>query len=110
MDEVERAFEVDCYDGIPLLLGHAHHESVFGYAGVVHKYVDRAEILVDLIYYLFCLLEVGGVGCVAFDFYAQSGYLFFGGFAVFIDYQIGEGDIGAILGEADFQLQDQAAS
>ncbi len=63
----------------------------------------------DLIYYLFCLLEVGGVGCVAFDFYAQSGYLFFGGFAVFIDYQIGEGDIGAFLGEADCQCLADAA-
>ncbi len=38
--EVERALEVDVYNGIPLALGHAHHQAVFCDSCVVDKDVD----------------------------------------------------------------------
>ena len=48
VDEVEGAFEVDGDYGVPLSLGHAHHQTVFGYAGVVDKDVDAAEVFYNL--------------------------------------------------------------
>lgn len=99
VDEVEGAFEVYCDYGVPLSLGHAHHEAVFGDAGVVDKDVDAAEVFDNLCHYVLGLVEVGGVGGVAFALHAAGGDFSLGGFAVFVYCKVGESDVGALLGE-----------
>lgn len=61
MDEVEGTLEVDVDDGIPLLLSHFQHQSIFGDAGVVDKNVDMSEVLVNLVDKSLCLSEVGSI-------------------------------------------------
>ena len=48
MDEVERRLEVDVEHSVPLLLGHAEHESVLGDTGIVDEHIDRTEVLLYL--------------------------------------------------------------
>lgn len=47
--KLKRTLEVDVDDGIPLLLSHFQHQSIFGDAGVVDKNVDMTEVLVNLV-------------------------------------------------------------
>ena len=99
VDEVERALEVYGDNGVPLLLGHAHHEAVFGDAGVVDKDVDAAKVVLDLINDFFGLFKIGGIRGVAFNLYAEGGDFGFGLLAVFVNYEVGESDVCAFLGE-----------
>ena len=99
VDEVERRLEVDRQHGIPLGLGHAHHQAVLGDSGVVHKDVDTAEILDDLVDDRVRLFEVGCVRGIALGLHAQRGDLGFGSFAVLVDRKVGERHVGALLGE-----------
>ena len=58
VDEVERALEVDCNHGVPLLFGHSHHQAVFSDACVVDKDVDTAEVFNNFSNDFFGLVEI----------------------------------------------------
>ena len=75
MGEVEGALEVDVDDGIPLLFGHAEHESVLGDACVVDEDVDGSEVFLYFLYDFFCGVEVGGVACIGAAGDAHGFYL-----------------------------------
>ena len=99
MDEVERRLEVHRQHGVPLCLGHAHHQAVLGDSGVVHEDVDTAEILHDPVDDRVRLFEVGCVRGIALGLHAQRGDLGFGGLAVLVDRKVGERHVGALFGE-----------
>ena len=99
MDEVEGALEVHGDDGVPLSLGHAEHEAVFGDTGIVDQDVDAAEVFDNLGDDGLGLGEVGGIGGIAFAFHAADCYLFLGLLAVFVDDQVSESYVGAFGGE-----------
>ena len=82
-----------------LLFGHAHHQAVFGDAGVVYQNVDTTEVVLYLFHHFLGLLEVGGVRGVTFSFYAESFDFGFGFFTVFVDNEVGECYVGAFGGE-----------
>ena len=99
MDEVERRLEIHRQHGVPLGLGHAHHQTVLRDSGVVHQDVNAAELLDDLLDDLVGLFEIGGIRGVTLGLDAECGNLGLGGLSVLIDGQIGEGDVGTLLGE-----------
>ena len=72
VDVVERRLEVDGEHSVPLLFGHAEHETVLGDACVVHQDVDPAEIGMYLVYDGFGAGEVGGVGFVGLYLYPEG--------------------------------------
>ena len=61
MDEVKGRLQVYGYHGVPLLLGHAHHEAVFCDSGIVNQNVYRAKVFFHLANHLLGLGKVGGV-------------------------------------------------
>ena len=63
----------------------------------------------NLFYDLFGLGEIGGIGCIAFHLHAESGNFLFGLLSVFVDYEIGEGDVGAFTGKTQGNLLADAA-
>ena len=83
VDEVEGALEIDGDDGVPLLLGHAHHETVLGDAGVVDKNVDVAEVFVDFLHDGFRFGEVGGIAGIGAAGDAYGFYFFTRGFELY---------------------------
>ena len=99
MDEVERRLQVHVDDHVPLLLAHAHHQSVARDAGIVDQHVDPAEILDDLGYHGGRVLEIGRVRRVSLSLNAEGLQLLFGVLKVLVDFQIGENDRGAFLRE-----------
>ena len=99
MDEVERRLQVYVDDHVPLLLAHAHHQSVARDAGIVDQHVDPAEILDDLGYHGGRGLEIGRVRRVSLSLNAEGLQLLFGVLKVLVDFQIGENDRGAFLRE-----------
>ena len=70
--EVEGRLEVHVDDGVPLLLFHAEHQAVLRDAGVVHQHVNAAEVGNYLIHNAVRGGEVGRVGFVGLDLYAQG--------------------------------------
>ena len=109
VDKVEGALEVDCDYGIPLGLGHTHHQTVLCDTGVVDQDVDTAEVLDNLLDNLLGLSKVSGIGSVTLDLDAQGGDFFLGLLAVLVDYQVSECDVGALLRKAHGQsLTDSA--
>ncbi len=82
------------------MFGHAHHQAVFCYAGVVDEYVDAAEVLDYFFHYFLCLVEIGCIGGIAFAFHAECFDFGFGGFAVFVNYKVGKSDICTLLCES----------
>ena len=96
MDEVERRLEVYGQHGVPLRLGHAHHQAVLGDAGVVHQDVYAAEVLHDPVDDLMRLFEIRRIRGIAFGLDAQRCDLGLGGLAVLVDRQVGERHIGAL--------------
>jgi len=75
---------------VPLLLGHAEHEAVFGDAGVVDQNVDVAEILLYLLHHFLGGCEISRVRSVSLAFHAISGDLLFCLLAVLIDHEVGK--------------------
>ncbi len=63
----------------------------------------------DFLYNLFGLCEVGGVGGVGLHFHAKGCDFFFGLLAVFINYEVGESDVGAFTGETQGDFLADAA-
>ena len=104
MDIIEGGFQIDGDHGVPLLLGHAEHESVFSDAGVVDEHVDAAEVVFDLLHSLFRGGEIGCIRCVALAAHAQGGNLLLGLLAVLVDHEIGECDVGAFRCEFERDL------
>ena len=96
MNEVERRLEVHADDGVPLLFGHAQHESVFGDACVVDEDVDCAEVFFDLLHERFRLDEVCGVAGIALALDAERCYF---GLGLLVDGKVCECDVGAFSGE-----------
>ena len=99
VDEIESRFQVNGNHGIPLLFAHAHHEAVFCDTGIVHQDVDRAEVSVYFFHHFSCLSEVSSVRSIAdalnalsFDFLACC-------FAVFVDDEVGEGNVCTLFCE-----------
>ncbi len=97
VDEVECRFEVDRQYGIPLSLGHTHHQTVFRDAGVVYQNIDVTEIFHDFVDNFVCIFEISRVRSIAFGFDAQCCDFGFGCFPVFVDNEVGERYIGALL-------------
>ena len=58
----------------------------------------------NLLHYLFGLSEVGSVGSIAFGLNTESSDFLLGLFAVFINYEVGECDVGAFFGETQSNL------
>jgi len=79
---VEAGLEVYGNDLVPHFLVHAEQQGVLGNAGVVDEHVQRAEVGNDVVDQFFGLGEVGGIGAVAFRFYAFVGELSFQGLAL----------------------------
>ena len=109
MDEVEGALEVHSDHCVPLSLRHTHHQAVFGDTGIVDQDVYASEVFMYLFDYLLGLSEVGGVGSVSFHLHAEGGNLLLGLLAVLVNYQVGEGDVGAFLCKAERYLLADAA-
>ena len=82
---------------LKLCFAHAHHQAVFGDAGIIDQNVDAAEILHDLVDHFVRIFKVGGVRGVSFGFYAQGVQLLLRLLAVFVDRQIGERDVGSLF-------------
>ena len=105
MDEVEGALEIDGDDGVPLLLGHAHHETVLGDAGVVDKNVDVAEVFVDFLHDGFRFGEVGGIAGIGAAGDAYGFYFFTRGFEtgghVVVEYEVCECNVSAFAGKLE---------
>ena len=101
VDKVECRLEVDGDHGIPLLLGHTHHQTVLGDTGVVDEDIDTAEIFHHLLHYLVSLLKICCVGSVALAFHTESGNLFLGLLSILVDYEICECDICAFSGKLE---------
>ena len=97
VNEVESRFQIDVQHGVPLRFAHAHHQAVFGDAGIIDQNVDAAEILHDLVDHFVRIFKVGGVRSVSFGFYAQGVQLLLRLLAVFVDRQIGERDVGSLF-------------
>ena len=98
MDKVERALEVNGDDGVPLLLGHAQHESVLSDTGVVDQDIDFAKLLLDLLDHFFGLRKVGSVAGISLGLHAQGSDFLLGLLAVLVDDEVGECDISAFAG------------
>ena len=99
MDKVECRLQVDSDNGIPLSLGHAHHQSVFGDTGIVDQHVNRAEIRLYLIDNLFCLGKVSGIAGISLGLHAESLDFCFCSLSVLIDNEVGKGNVCALLGK-----------
>ncbi len=107
--EVESALEVNGYHGVPLLLGHAHHETVLGDSGVVHQNVDTAEVLFHLVDHFLCLLEICGIGGISFCLHAHGCDFCFGFLAGLVDVEVGESYVGSLGGETQGKSLADAA-
>ena len=99
MQEVEGALHVHVNDGVPLLLAHAHDQTVFGDTGVVYQDINAAKLFLNLGHYRLGLLKIGGVGGIGLHFVAEGGNLgnrLLGGF---VDNQVRKGYIGPFRGK-----------
>ena len=95
MDEVECRLQIDGDDGVPLLLGHAEHQSVLGDTGVVHQNINASKLLLYGLYHLLGLREVGSIRGVALGLDAQSSDFLL---RVEVDLEVGECDVTALRG------------
>ena len=93
MDIVECGLKIDRNHGIPLLLGHAEHQTVFGDTCVIHENIYTAEICLYLLHGLFRSGEISCIGCISLAFYTVSRDLFFCFFTILIDNKIRECDV-----------------
>ena len=96
MDEVKGRLQIDGNHGIPLLLGHAQHQSVLGDAGVVHQNINGAKLFLDGLHHFLGLREVGSVGGIALSLDALGSNLFLG---LFVNFEVGERNVGSLLGK-----------
>ena len=95
--EVEGRFEVYVDHGVPLGFAHAEHETIFGDTGVVDENVDLTEIFMHFLHNLSRFFEIGCVGSVGHALNAFGFHLLACGFTVFVDDEVGEGDVCALF-------------
>ena len=99
VNEVECRFEVHVDNCVPLSFSHAEHQAVFSDTCIVDENIDFAEVCLDSVYHFFSLSEVGSVACITFALYAEGSDFCFCSLAVFVDYKVGECDVGAFFSE-----------
>ena len=90
VNEVERRFQVDGDDGIPLCFAHAQHQAVFRDACVVDEDIHTAEVLHNLFDHLMRFVKVRRIRGISFHFHAQGRDFFFRRLCVLVDRQIGK--------------------
>ena len=96
MDEVERRLQVDSNHGIPLLLGHTHHQSILGDTSIVDENVNTSKLLVHFVDHFFGLCEVGSIAGIALRLYAQSSYFHL---CFFVLFKVCKRNISAFCGK-----------
>ena len=96
VDEIECRLQVNCDNGVPLLLTHSQHQAVLSDTSIVDKNVDGAKLLLHLLHDFLGLSKVGSVAGVALCLHAQGLNL---GLSLLVDSEVGECDVGAFCGE-----------
>ena len=99
VDIVERRFEVNGNHSIPLLLGHAEHETIFCDTCVVDQDVDVTEVILDLLHNLLGSVEVCRIGSVTLALHAICSDFLLGFLAVLVDDEVGECDVTTLRSE-----------
>ena len=94
MDKVECRLQINGNHGIPLLLSHAQHESVFGDSGIVNQDVNASKLIFYGLHHFLCLCKVGGVRGIALGFHAFGGNFLF---CLFIHFEVGESNVSTFL-------------
>ena len=99
VDKVESRLQVYANHSVPLLFGHAEHQTVLRNAGIVYQHVDRTEVFMHLLHHLGSLSKVSSIRSVSKTLHALSFDFLTSSFAVFVNYQISESNVSAFFCE-----------
>ena len=108
MDKVESRLQVDGNDCVPLLFGHAEHQSVLGDAGIVDQNVNTSELLLHGLDHVFGLCKICSIRSIAFGLHSFGGNFLL---CFFVYCEVGECNVGTFLSKSQRDsLSDTACS